>query len=542
VSGLDFNVSLLEYADLPQYGPGHLLARLRAKDPATAGFPLLERGGDPQPSGSDFHDAAALARILDATDAGAPDGRAGGAGAAVPDKDVRFVTAGQQAGLLTGPLYAFLKAVTAVRLAADLERDSGVRHLPLFWMASEDHDLIEVNRAIVNGRAFTAGGPSGAVPSRRPQVADVPLAPHRAALLEFLEEALPAGDAHRSLVLDMVAQSPFETFATHFQGLMQMIFAGSEPRLLIADPVALRPLTAPVLARLVERWPETLAAFEEGTALLRARGFEPPLPAPGLFEIAEDGARVKVEISPDGAGLSGGPASLDEAAARIRRDPMSFSPNAALRPVLQDAVIPSSACIGGPTELLYLWQIEPVYCVAGVRRSRLWPRITATFLEPKVLRAARKAALSGAGLFDSRGLLNGAAAPVAGGGRKAGELRAASKGLLEILDRLIGRHDDKQLRRGRESLAAQVDKICARFDKIGAEKEGQSRARLETIAAAVLPGGRLQDRAAGVLEFVARHGTAFTARALDRLDPWEIGHLLVEIEPGRRPGAGALSK
>ncbi len=521
MSSLEFKISALDYADLDAFGPGHILARLRAGDPGLlGGFPLLEEGVNPEPSASRFMNRARLAEILNAS------------GNVPIDADaVRFVVAGQQVGLLTGPLYTFLKAITIIRLAADLEKATGCRHVPLFWMASEDHDHVEVNRCSLNGRRFVAGSSSETIPARRAQVADLSLGEHRVALIEFVRETLPADEASHSLVHTMVESASFESYATFFRSLMKSLFG---ERLYLADPIALRPLTAPVLAALVEDWPQVAAAFEAGSTVLVAQGYRPPLSGPGLFEI-QDGMRIRVEISTEGAILSSGKCSLREAADRIRANPAAFSPNAALRPVLQDAVLPVSAMVGGPSELLYLWQIDALYAVAGVRRALLRPRISATFVEPRIARAARKAGFSGGELLDGE-------PPATPDDSDAAALREAGDRLLDRFDRFLEGREDKKIRRSRGTLAGLIDKTETRMRQVLADEAGRGRTLFDTIGSALRPEGKLQERTAGPLEFVGRYGSAFVDRAREAFDPWAIAHQLAEIIPSGPPGDPAIDQ
>jgi len=521
MSSLGFKISSVDYADLDAFGPDHILARLRAGDPRLlGGFPLREKDVNPEPSTSRFANRAALAEILKASSR-----------LSIGDGDVRFVVAGQQVGLLTGPLYTFLKAITAIGLAADLEKTTGCRHLPLFWMASEDHDHVEVNRCSLNGRRFVAGSSGGTIPARRAQVADLSLGAHKEALIDFVREILPAGEARHSLVHTMVESASFESYATFFKSLMTSLFG---ERLCLVDPIALRPLTAPVLAALVEDWPQVTAAFDAGSTVLTVQGYSPPLGRPGLFEI-HGGMRIKVEISAEGAVLSSGKCSLREAADRIRANPASFSPNAALRPVVQDAILPVSAMVGGPSELLYLWQIDALYAVAGVRRAPLWPRISATFVEPRIARAARKARLAGRELIDGK-------SPAATDDSDAAALREAGGRLLDRFDRFLERREDKKIRRSRSTLSSLIDKTAARMGEVLADEAGRGRTLFDTIASALRPEGKLQERAAGPLEFVGRYGTAFVDRSLEAFDPWAIAHQLVEIIPGGPPGDPATDQ
>lgn len=520
MSGLDFKITALDYADLEAFGPDHLLARLGADDPRLlGGFPLLEAGAIPEPSASRFMDRPRLAEILEAS-----------SGLSIDEAD-RFVVAGQQVGLLTGPLYTFLKAITIIRLAADLEKTTGFRHIPLFWMASEDHDHVEVNRCSLDGQPFVAGRAHDTIPARRAQVADLSLTEHRDGLIEFVRETLPADGASHSLVHAMIENASFESYATFFESLMKSLFG---ERLALVDPIALRPLTAPALAALVEDWPQVTAAFEAGSTVLSVQGYSPPLSGPGLFEI-QDGMRVRVEISAEGAILSSGHCSLSEAADRIRANPAAFSPDAALRPVLQDAVLPVSAMVGGPSELLYLWQIDALYAVAGVRRAALRPRISATFVEPRVARAARKAGIEGRELL-------GAKRPSPPDDSKASALREAGEQLLDRFDRFLDGREDKKIRRSRSTLSNLIDKTEARMRQVLADEAGRGRTLFDTIETALRPGGKLQERVAGPLEFVGRYGQAFVARACEAFDPWAIAHHLVEIIPGGRSGEPAIDQ
>ena len=88
----------------------------------------------------------------------------------------RAVVTGQQVGLLGGPLLTLLKAATAVAKAAEATRVTGVEHVPVFWCATEDHDLAEVDQVTFPGKASVemlrlglkgATGEVGAVPLAR---------------------------------------------------------------------------------------------------------------------------------------------------------------------------------------------------------------------------------------------------------------------------------------------------------------------------------------------------------------------------------------
>jgi len=470
-------------------------------------------------SGSPLLDRAAAAALIGRLNAHLPP----------PPPEARYIVAGQQAGLLTGPLYTFLKAVTAIRLAGELEAAGGAPVLPLFWIASEDHDVLEVNRVTIQGRRFVHeyAGPlsSGAVP----QVAEIDIREARDPLLAFLREALPPTE-FTAAILELVAAADFASYATAFRDLLRGLF--SRWPLRVVDPLALRPLTAPVLARLAERaseWPERLAA---GAADLSRGGLKAPLAAARIYEVGA-GRRAPFEID------------TPEAAELIRRAPERFSAGAALRPICQDAVLPVLATVAGPTELAYLRQIEPLYPLADARPSLRHPRISATFLTPALARAAARAGLEPERVLAvSAWIAAGGAAAEDPGGRddadpSALEIRERARALLEEIDRRRPDPSPRWFRRGREAIASGVERILAELAEERRARRGRDRANLEKLAAGVWPEGGMQERAVNVFQFVNLFGPEFVDRAVESLDPWDRRHQVVTIEARGEGGAPA---
>ncbi|MBU0755263.1 MAG: bacillithiol biosynthesis cysteine-adding enzyme BshC, partial [Planctomycetes bacterium] len=226
--------------------------------------------------------------------------------------------------------------------------------------------------------------------------------------------------------------------------------------------------------------------------------------------------------------LSEGTLSFEEAARVIRTRPNDFSPGAALRPILQDAVLPVAVNIAGPTELLYLWQIRPLYELIQATPSLLLPRITATFVDPSVRRAAKKTGLDDDRLFEAirpderiRTLANS--------DPKILEVEEKVRDLLSTIDRLAGSKPTKGLKRRRAALADQAEKMIDRFrqERIEAwELEGQ---RYGKIAHALAPGGKPQDRVLNIFELLNKYGPYFPARCRAMLDPMVKEHQCVFV-------------
>lgn len=515
---LAFQTIGLDPGRVPQLSEGHVvehLARLRAEE---IGFPLLDPGRADHVSDSAFMDCAAAVSSIASQNPAVPP----------PPEDARFVVGGQQAALLTGPLYAFLKAVSAVAMSRRLAEASGGPVLPLFWVVSEDHDVLEVNRVSVNGRRFVHEYKGELARGKMPQVADISIEDAREPLLAFLGDALPPTE-FTPWLLDAVASADFSNYATAFADLMRVVFAEWELRLV--EPVALRPLTAPVLAALVERWPDVTVALDRGGERLRAADLEPPLAAPGVFEIV-GGNRVAIEFGEGTARLATGEVSLAELAGEIRRRPGGFSPNAALRPVMQDAVLPVVAMFGGPSELDYLWQIDPVYEVAEVRRSLLCPRVSATFVEATIRRAAEKVGLWPDRILQARENSQQDSPDTDDDPRIAG-VEEKGRALLDEVQVLLDEGGRKWLAKSKAGLEFHLQKIVGRLREEKLEAAGLGRKRLERIADAVAPEGKLQERVANVFQFLNLHGAAFVRQAVETLDPFSLEHQIVAISTGK---------
>ena len=162
---LTFEVTEVDFAALADAGDFRILQQLASLGAKELRYPLLGRDRAGHVSASPFMDIAAAAASVAGQNPALPP----------PDPKARYIVAGQQAGLLTGPLYTFLKAVSAISIARALSDHAAVPILPLFWTASEDHDVLEVNRVTVNGQRFVLEYPGGLSRGKVPQVADIPI-------------------------------------------------------------------------------------------------------------------------------------------------------------------------------------------------------------------------------------------------------------------------------------------------------------------------------------------------------------------------------
>ncbi len=301
---------------------------------------------------------------------------------ALGQADTLAVVAGQQPNLLASPLFILTKAIATVRLAHQISRSTGRRVVPIFWVASDDHDFTELAQCYVLGRSGSLRNLAvlvvrrGAFEEASPAYA-WNLDPVATALSEMLRAELPAGSA-RGATLDVVERAlrAPATFESVFCRLLAA-YMENEPIILLAPRLRfMRRRQIPLLERELSDHEATNRAVAEGARRLSQRGYRPQvhrrLHDLNYFylldnvrcRLAHKGKRVVVEHPRRREPLTA--FSYDELAAHASRHWENFSPNVVLRPLVQDFALPTLAYVAGPAELTYLAQIRPVYELFGV--------------------------------------------------------------------------------------------------------------------------------------------------------------------------------
>jgi bacillithiol biosynthesis cysteine-adding enzyme BshC len=321
---------------------------------------------------------------------GAPGAARDAARRLAQERTVAIVT-GQQAGVAGGPLFTLLKALTAIRLAREVERTHGTPAVPVFWIDSEDHDWDEVAWATVldaESRPRTIRLPSPSHANQVP-VATIRLDASIEAFLSELRAALPPTE-FTSELMDRLATAyrPGAGMAEAFGRWLEEVLGHYGLVLYDCSDPAAKPLVARVFARELAQPGRTWELASEAGARLEALGYHAQVaPHPdgvALFHL--DGIRQAVRR--DGGAFVVGDrriaaTDLVEAA---ERDPQQFSPNVLLRPLTQDELFPTVAYVAGPSELAYLGQLKGVYEHFDLPMPLVVPRATATLLDSAATR------------------------------------------------------------------------------------------------------------------------------------------------------------
>lgn len=433
------------------------------------------------------------------------------------DPSSAAVVTGQQLGLFAGPLYTVYKALTAVRLAARLESETGRPVVPVFWLADEDHDYDEVRAA-----TFTDAGSVRTVaydpdlPAHRPPVGRIVLEAGRwAATRAALAVALPDGP-HRAEVLDAVddAYRPGRSLRDAFATLLARLAPGLV--FVSADERRLKRLVAPLVQRELDGWAATHAVLAERSDALVAAGFHAQVaPAPlNLFWIDDAGARRPLDPAPDGGLALRGerPEPLAVWRARAAASPERVSPNVVLRPLVQDTLFPTAAYVAGPGERAYYAQLAPVYDAFGVPMPAIAPRLSLTLVETGVGKVLDRYHL---GVPDVRPPLDALWARLAAEASDvdveaafATAARRVDAALAPLRPLVTGLDASREQSVG--AMQAAVDRALARLRTQATRAQKRRHAdvhdRLVRAQTALWPAGTLQERILSPLQIAARHG------------------------------------
>ena len=459
------------------------------------------------------------------------------------------VCTGQQTGLFGGPLFTVYKALTAIAWAENLQQCLRRPVVPLFWMASEDHDVAEADHVhvvdrsgnLVQVRHGAWQTPDGFMP------ANLQLGPAIGETLERLRTLLPATEFSDAVYEGLAqAYAPEHTLSHAFAHWMTHLL-GETGLVLVdgADP-NLKRLAAGVFRRELEEAPRTSGAILDVSQSLRAAGY------PVQIEARPDGVncfllqRGRRALVRDAAGFrlrdTGEAIPVASLSRMAEESPEQFSPNVALRPVVQDTLFPTLAYVAGPGELAYFAQLRPVYAAFGVPMPVILPRATVSLLEPRIAQLLARFRL---GLPDltaepeqlASRILRAQLPP------DLGVTLAAARESVDEIFRRIGEAVaavDPTLKAtaGQTSghIKGHLDQLEKKAVQALKRREADTRQQLQRVRDALMPGGKLQERVYPLVPYLAKYGFGLVRTLREQIAGPGWAHQLVPI-PRDTPGA-----
>ncbi|HEX7531297.1 MAG TPA: bacillithiol biosynthesis cysteine-adding enzyme BshC [Pyrinomonadaceae bacterium] len=448
------------------------------------------------------------------------------------EADCIAVVSGQQAGFFTGPLYTIYKALSAVKLAECMS-ERGIKSVPVFWIATEDHDFPEVAKAEIINRDCALSNtsvPAEVHPDGLP-VGRVTLDESIEASVQSLLAALPQtefSDDLEKLLRD--AYQPGRKFSDAFAQVMTALVG--QQGLILLDPLdsQLKQVAAPLYAEAARRAPEIAIAIVNRSRELEAAGYHAQV-APSensfpLFWHDDNGARHALTRTDSGkyqaksagqkpdrkGGLSADEYSAEELAAWALREPDRFSPNVTLRAVVQDFLLPTVAYYGGAAEIAYFAQTAEVYRILDRPVTPILQRASMTLVERHTWRSLERYGIS---LPDFFAGLDHVLARVVKEylGKETSEAfdhtTRSFNSELDDLHEQLRRVDPtlaEALEKGRRKINYQIDGLRTRFNRAQVGRDEAVHRQIERAFDLLYPGKTLQERRINITSLLARHG------------------------------------
>jgi bacillithiol biosynthesis cysteine-adding enzyme BshC len=445
------------------------------------------------------------------------------------------VVSGQQVGLFGGPAYSVYKALTAIQIAEELTI-GGIEAVPVFWMATEDHDLEEVRHTswFDGGKLIRFELPDGNEEGR--PVGRIPLGAEGQRLARGAADLLEkeGGDLLAQYLVESYRAE--ETYGRAFGRLFARLFA--QQGLILMDPLdaGLHKVAAPLYQhalaerdllneKLLQRGKELEGAGFEATVKVTAKST--------LLFYMGDGARQAIAAGNGNFQAGARSWEREKLVHLTHQEPENFSPNALLRPVVQDYLLPTAASIAGPTEIAYLAQAEVVYRNLLGRMPAVLPRAGFTLVDAKASKLLRKYGLEveevWAGSQDLRHKMEMQSVPgslaedferdqqqIAGMLKKLGEK-------IEALDSTLKGTVEKT----KEGIEFHLDKLRRKAGTALDQKAGLLALHEQYLESLLNPHKVLQERELCLLPFLARLGAAGLGE-LQKLSGGEkLGHHFV---------------
>jgi bacillithiol synthase len=446
--------------------------------------------------------------------------------------DSRVVVTGQQIGWLLGPTYTLSKAVTAVRLAQQLDLPERPV-VPVFWMATQDHDVAEMDHAWLLGRDEglhrlhlpILPGPAVGRAALDPQWIE-----SAAAHLRAIDGADGHGGPHLDGVVELLtaAASDAPRWSDAFARILTRLLG--DAGLIVLDPLdpAVARLWRPLLERELDDPEASAHHIRHGGARLEARGWAAQLGraegASNLFvERPRSGRRELLKRDADGWRLGQGAVAHADLSAWLDHDPSSVTPAAGLRPITQDAVLPSAVFVVGPGELRYLAQLRGVYELHGVPMPLVWPRASVTVLQPPVRRILQRHGLDWREVQRDPGRAHCELALRRHGHADAFAvaLAAIEREATTLLERVDGIDPTLQrtVRKGRRHLDRTLMGLREKSSRALARQDDELRRQFDRLTAHLRPNGGLQERVLSPFTFFLTLGVDTVRDAFLTLPP-----------------------
>lgn len=460
------------------------------------------------------------------------------------DKETVAVVSGQQAGLFTGPLYTIYKALSAVKLTECL-RGRGYKAVPVFWIATEDHDFLEVSNAFVVGKQGDVVELRNE-PKRCYENLPVGYVKNDESIKQTIDElfhALPHTeftDEIRGLIES--SWVPGVDYGESFGKMLTKIIGQYGIILLCPLDERLKKLASSVYVEAIKKSDEIVSAIQKRSQELVDEGYHAQVLVGDdyfpLFYQAADKTRHALKKTTQGTYKTKGiekEFTLEELANLAEKEPQRFSPSVVLRSVVQDYLLPTVAYYGGAAEIAYFAQSGEVYRILNRPVTTILHRQSFTIVESKHAKTLEKYGLSLLDLFDGEEkiipeivekYLNRETAKVFAEVEEKinAELNRLGRNLVELDPTLAD-----NLARRRPKIIHHIGAMRKKFYFAQIRKDETVKRQLETAFASLLPHKHLQERTLNVASVLNKYGLYAIDWIYEAIDLDDKGHRVIYL-------------
>jgi bacillithiol biosynthesis cysteine-adding enzyme BshC len=446
------------------------------------------------------------------------------------------VVTGQQVTLFGGPLFTILKAATTIRKAKDASL-AGSPHVPIFWLATEDHDLAEADHVTFPDRHELKTLRLASEPTNGSAAGKVTLGKSIEDLLAQAAEILGPGP-----LLDQLCACYREgqSLGQAFAQFISRTFAAQGLVVMDASSRGFHALGSDVLRQAIVRADELRVALSDRDQQLAAAGYHSQVLVPPLSSLlflfdSVTGARVPLRRTAEGGWHAARQSySTAELLAILDAEPERLSPNALLRPVFQDSILPTAAYVGGPSEVAYFAQSQVLYQRILGRTTPVLPRLSATLMEPAiadllarydvslpdVIQSALKDPLDLAQRLGARSISAIGKRKLAAAGNALDTELSALATYMHSLDPGLGRAADVSSSKMRYQMN-RMRRLAANYELRQDQTLGRNAG---LIALNLFPNRHPQERILGAAWFLSRYGEALPELLVEQAGQQCPGH------------------
>jgi bacillithiol biosynthesis cysteine-adding enzyme BshC len=422
------------------------------------------------------------------------------------------VTTGHQLNVYTGPAYFIYKIVTVINTCRQLrERYPEYHFVPVYWMATEDHDYDEIKYFRLAGKKYVwETDQQGAVGRFSPK---------------GLAELYTATNADVAIFNNAYKKN--KTLADAVRQYVNDLFGNDGLVCVDADDHELKSEFKEVIREDVIK-NSTIKLVSETNQLLESLGYKTQIFCRDInFFYLDENLRSRIEKNGERYGVLDADISFseEEILAMIEKSPEKFSPNVILRPLYQEMILPNLAYVGGPAEVIYWLQLKQVFDHFAIPFPMLMPRNFAMVVDHTVKRKFEKTGLSYRDLFEEKNFLfNSWVTKNSKHNLTVGEelvtVRTAFEQLrkkAESIDRTLGPFVSAEGKRSADSLEKIEKKLLRAEKRLHADRLRQ----IEEVKDALFPNGSLQERTDNFLNFYLQDNQ-FISKLLQYFDPFDF--------------------